>query len=362
VRIALISTPFLSVPPRAYGGTELIVHELARALPALGHQVVLFATGDSTHPPAGELRSLYGEPSWPPNTWSELQHVRFSLGSIAREGFDVVHDHCPTALAFAADFGAPLVYTIHHDFDPALNAYYQQCRGATYVAISQRQATRETGVRCEVVHHGLDPARYTGHSADRGHALFLGRMSSCKGPDLAISAARLAGCPIRLAGRPHEEDRDWYQKALRPLLAAPGVEWVGEADASMKRTLLGGARALLMPIRWEEPFGLVMIEAMLAGCPVIAFPRGATPEVIEEGVTGFFAQNVREMAGILRALDGFDREACRRRAASRWSATRMAEDYVAIYRRCVAGKGTSRLTETRPSQAGSTVGGWMLAQ
>ncbi len=330
MRIALLSTPFVAVPPRAYGGTELVVGDLERELTRGGHAVTLFATGDSR---ATDVRWLYRSAAWPPDPRAELAHCRFAAREIADGSFDVVHAHCPMALHLVDDMRTPVVYTLHHSREEALSAIYRRHPEVRYVAISRRQAELED-VECAVVHHGLDPARYPPGDGAGGYAFCLGRLSWCKGPDLAVAAARAAGVEIVLAGCPHEADPGppgWREEALLPALRARGVHWVGSAGQDTKAALLAGARALLVPIRWEEPFGLVLVEAMLTGCPVIGFARGSIPELVDEGVTGFVVDDIREMAARLRGLGRFDRDACRRRARERFSGARMARDYLDLY-------------------------------
>jgi glycosyltransferase involved in cell wall biosynthesis len=332
VRVALVSTPFVPVPPKGYGGTELIVHELAKGLTSAGHRVTLFATGDSSGP---DLRHFWREPVWPPDPYAELLHAKYAASEIASGRFDVVHAHCAAMLAFASDIGTPMVYTIHHERLESFSRFYQKAPLVRFVAISRRQGELEEGLASDVVHHGLDPDLHPPGKGDGGHALFLGRLSWCKGPDLAVEASRRAGVPLVVAGQ-HHEDRappGWREEVLLPALASPGVRWVGEANGSPKQRLLGGARALLMPLRWEEPFGLVMIEAMLSGTPVVAFPLGAAPEIVDEGVTGFLVRDVDGMAAALRWVDRLDRRACRRRALARFSSARMVRDYLTVYRR-----------------------------
>src|SRR6266536_896837 len=224
VRIALVSTPFLAVPPRGYGGTELVVHELVRGLEAAGHDVTLFATGDSR---ARDLRYLYDAPVWPPDRDAELRHC----GAAAR--------------AIAGELGSPLVYTLHHARDDRLTQAYLRRPSVHYVAISARQAQLEPELACEVVHHGLDPERHPLGHGEGDYALFLGRLSPCKAPQVAVAAARAAHVPIRLAGEVHFVDAAPEWKAeLGAALADPNVLYVGPVGGERKMQLLGGARAL----------------------------------------------------------------------------------------------------------------------
>lgn len=328
MKIALVSTPFVAVPPRGYGGTELIVHELERGLSAC-HEVSLFATGDSR---GRRVRALFRKPVWPPDPAVDLEHCRWVSQAIRAEHFDVVHAHTPSLLQFATELGSPLVYTLHHAHDEKLSELYRQHPEVRFVAISARQAALEPDIPCEVVYHGLDPARYRLGRGQGGYAAFLGRLSPAKAPELAIAAARAAEVPIHLAGEFHAIDTTpQWEARTRRALGSPGVFHLGEVSGVRKQRFLGGARALLMPIKWEEPFGLVMLEAMLCGTPVIAFPRGAVPEIIDEGVTGFLVENTMEMASVLARLEGFDRLACRRRAEQRFPALEMVNGYVRVY-------------------------------
>jgi glycosyltransferase involved in cell wall biosynthesis len=338
MRIALLSTSALPAPPKAYGGTELIVAELAKTLTRIGHHVTVFATGDSTT--EGELRWHHEGPTWPPDDYVELRHAAYAWRSIcsADSPFDVVHAHHIMAIPFSLMSNAPSVYTLHHDRADRLVDLYVDFRDVTYVAISKRQADLmpEVGVR-HVVHHGLDIDLYEANTERGDWLAFVGRLAPEKGPHLAIDAAVAAGLPLRIGGRPHWVNEAYFEGELKPRLARAGelVDWHGEVALAPKLELLRGARATLFPIQWEEPFGLVMIESMLLGTPVIAFRRGATPEVIDEGITGFIVNDVAEMVDRILHIDAIDRKGCRRRAQQRWSSVRMARDYERVYEESV---------------------------
>jgi glycosyltransferase involved in cell wall biosynthesis len=347
MRIAMISTPFVAVPPRDYGGTELVVYELVEGLLDRGHDVTLFATGDSrTRAP---LRSVYARAQWPPEGFTELNHCSWALQEVAEGGFDVVHAHSAAALALGRLVpGTPLVYTLHHVHDPSLSEYYRHFPEVAFVAISEDQARRETGARqATVIHHGLDPARYRWTEHPGSYVCFIGRMAREKGPHAAIDAAALAGVPIRVAGEAHPPDREYARAQVEPRLQAPHVTCLGCVGTEQKVPLLRDARALLAPIDWNEPFGLTLIEAMLSGCPVVAFGLGSIPELIEPGVTGFIAGSLEDMARLIRPggpVDRLDRRVIRAVAARRFNHRRMAADYEDLYRARspLAGGGNSR--------------------
>ena len=338
--IALLSTSAVAVPPRAYGGTERFVADLAEALVARGHDVTVYATGDSR--PAGHLRWRFGHAYWPPNPQRELEHVTWAWGEIAGGQFDVVHINGPESLIAAERVPIPTVLTIHHSHSVETSALMRSADKVHLVAISRRQAelAPELAVSA-VIHHGLSIRMYPAGRGAGGYAAFLGRLAPEKAPHVAIDAAAAAGVPLRLAGPSWGEipgHAAYFQESVKPRLerSGSGVTWVGEVDHPGKVALVGDARALLVPLEWEEPFGLVMIEAMLVGTPVIAFARGSAPEIIDEGVTGFLVHDAGEMAARLAEVDRIDRRACRKRALERWNADRMAEDYERLYRR-VAG-------------------------
>jgi glycosyltransferase involved in cell wall biosynthesis len=341
MRIALLSTCAVAVPPRGYGGTELIIAELARTLKRNGHQVTVFATGDSA--PDAELRAHFPVPVWPPDDLAELRHSAFAWRSICAESpaFDVVHAHQAPAIAFSAVCAVPTVVTFHHERIEKLVEYYGDLRDVTPVAISRRQAELlpELEVR-HVVHHGLDVDRYPAGQGENGWLAFIGRFAPEKGPDIAIDVASELRLPLRMGGKPHWANGEFFEQEITPRLERTRglVRWGGEVSFGPKLEILRGARATLFPIAWEEPFGLVMIESMLVGTPVVAFTQGAAPEVVDEGVTGFLVRDRDEMIDRIRRIGEIDRGRCRARARERFNATRMARDYERVYASAIAAR------------------------
>lgn len=366
MKIALVSTCALATPPHRYGGTELVVAELARGLLELGHEVTTFATGDSSV--AGRLRYHFQTPIWPPNELAETRHAAHAWHEIARElaDYDVVHVNHGAALPFHPLVPVPSVMTLHHCRVDALIDHYRAYPEVAYVAISARQAalSPELPIR-RVIHHGLDPARYIAGDGGGGYVAFLGRFSEEKAPHLAVDAARAAGVPLKLGGTYHEVGAAYYKREMEPRLQQrDGVECCGELGHSAKVELLRGASALLFPIQWEEPFGLVMIESMLVGTPVIGFRHGSASEVIEDGVTGFLVDSTAEMAQRIGQLSHFDRARCRARARARWSYLRMARDYVELYAEVARGVGPISRRKPAPLRAvaGAGVGANVMIQ
>ncbi len=314
--------------------------ELAKCLTRLGHDVTVFATGDSS--PAGRLLWRFPRAVWPPDDHAELRHAAFAWRHIVANApdVDVVHVHQAQSLALASLQPLPVVATIHHERDAKLVDFYGDFPDVTYVAISQRQAELSPELRARhVVHHGLDPQLYPLGEGRGGYVAFLGRLAPQKAPHVAIDAAIAAGVPLRIGGEAHWVAREYFEREVKPRLANPLITHLGEVSHAPKLELLGGARALLFPIEWEEPFGLVMIESMLCGTPVIAFPHGSAPEVVDDGVTGWIADTEDDMVARLRALrDGdlaFDRRLCREQAVRRFGMDRMVDDYLAVYQSAI---------------------------
>lgn len=357
--VGLIAPPWVPVPPPQYGGTELVIDVLARGLQAAGHRVRLFATGDSTCPVPRQWiypRALGTDGRPPP----ELDHVRRAYEALDGR-VDIIHDHTLWGpwLWAREPRSTPVVATVHGAFtEDTAPMYRAVSRLVPIVAISRSQAASCPGMAvAAVIHHGIDPGAFAAGPGDGGYVAFLGRMNPDKGPQRAIVAARRAGVPIRLAAKIWEPgEHRFFDQTIRPMLGHDAV-YVGEVGPAEKACLLGRAIALLNPIRWPEPFGLVMVEAMACGTPVISFPEGAAPEIVDDGVTGFLCDGETAMAAAVASLGDIDRRACRAAVESRFSAGRMVDDHLRLYRKVLAGEIRRRGTATGASIRGTAAAG-----
>jgi glycosyltransferase involved in cell wall biosynthesis len=338
VRIGLISTPWTALPPPAYGGIEGVVDQLARGFQSAGHEVLLAAPGDSQCP----VPMVPGSPRADPNAMgmaeAELSHVVRAYDAMAE--LDLVHDHTVAGPLYRhRPPGLPVVSTNHGPFRARLRDIYRaMARDVALVAISHHQASTADVPIARVIHHGLDVDSVPFGDGAGGYACFLGRMSPSKGVREAAVIAREAGVPLRIAAKMNDQsEREYFECAVSPLLGSD-IEYLGELNTADKYELLGGAVALLNPIQWPEPFGLVMIEALATGTPVVATPSGAAPEIVEDGVTGFLRDDVRELAACLRDVTGLGRDACRQAAETRFSTERMVTDHLDLYGELLAGR------------------------
>ena len=335
MRVAIIAPPWVPVPPPAYGGTEAVLDNLARGLADAGHDVLLYATGDSTCdvPTRYVLERAAG--TIDTGSATELRHVINAYDTVLDWGADVVHDHTLVGPVYAARFGVPVVTTNHGPFDGELGDLYRAIGASlAVIAISRHHAATATGVPiAAVIHHGLDVDAFPQGSGDGGYALFLGRMSPDKGVHTAARVAKAAGVPLRIAAKMREPaEHAYFDERVAPLLD-DGVEYVGEVGGADKLDLLAGASCLLNPIAWPEPFGMVMIEALACGTPVLATPHGAVPELVTDGVTGFVRADQAGLVDALHRVASLDRGRCRKEAADRFSSERMALDHLELYQR-----------------------------
>jgi glycosyltransferase involved in cell wall biosynthesis len=343
VKIAQIAPLYESVPPTHYGGTERIVSYLTEELVRQGHDVTLFASADSTT--EARLvsvcdRSLRFDPACRDPL---VPHVRL-LERVAREAptFDILHFHCDYLhFPWSRRAGRPQLTTLHGRLDlPDLGPLYEEFGDMPVVSISDAQRVPLPQARwLDTVHHGLPPDLYgppvSSASPDppEGYLLFLGRISPEKRLDRAIEIARLSGWPLLVAAKVDRQDRQYFDTQIAPLLEEPFVTFLGEVGEAEKRELLSGARALLFPIDWPEPFGLVMIEAMASGTPVIAWRGGSVEEILTPGVTGFVVDTLEEAVAAVRCAAGLDRRVCREVFDQRFTVQRMAADYIRLYER-----------------------------
>ncbi|MGR3540106.1 MAG: glycosyltransferase family 4 protein [Hasllibacter sp.] len=347
MRIAQIAPLAESVPPKFYGGTERIVSYLTEALVEDGHEVTLFASGDSVTraelaspvPAALRLRTD------PPVLDAGPYHMMMLDALRARaDEFDVVHFHLDVMpLPLVRALPCPSVFTLHGRQDlPDLWPCYDYFREVPFVSISDHQRRPVPDARnwAATIHHGLPPDLLPFSERSEGYLAFLGRISPEKRPDRAIRVAAATGRELRIAAKVDRVDRAYWEEEIAPLIAMhDNVHYIGEVDERQKARFLAGADALLFPIDWPEPFGLVMIEAMSAGTPVLAMRCGSVPEVIDHGRSGWIHDDVDGMIETVRArLDGLPRRTVRETFEARFTAARMAGDYVALYRRLIAGR------------------------
>jgi glycosyltransferase involved in cell wall biosynthesis len=339
VRIAQISPLTEAVPPKLYGGTERVISWLTEELVAQGHDVTLFASGDSVTdarleamwPTALRLDGSVRDPNALHMTMLEEVYRR------AKE-FDLIHfhlDYYPFSLMSRQ--ATPFVTTLHGRLDlPEHQPVFSTFATLPVISISNAQRRPVPNAHwIGTVHHGLPVDLLTPTPSTPSYLAFLGRISPEKRVDRAIHIAERCGLKLKIAAKVDAVDQDYFNDAIRPLLAKPHVEFIGEIGDERKSEFLSGAIALIVPIDWPEPFGLVMIEAMACGAPVIAFNRGSVPEVIEDGVTGFVVEDETSAVGAVRQLSRLSRDTIRRRFEERFTASRMASDYLDIYRRLI---------------------------
>ncbi len=347
MRIAQVSPLYESVPPRSYGGTERVVSYLTEELVRQGHEVTLYASGDSVTSArlvagcAGGLR-LHGSP--PDPVVAHLLLVEEVLAH--RHDHDVVHFHIePFHFPLVRrEPGLHSITTLHGRLDyPELVAFHGRYNDVPVVSISdaQRAPVPELAWRA-TVHHGLPPDLLRLGAGRGGYLAFLGRISPEKGPGRAIEIARRTGIPLRIAAKIDRADQAYYEAKIRPLIDGRHITFVGEVAEREKQAFLGDALALLCPIDWPEPFGLVMIEAFACGTPVVAFPSGSVPEVMTEGVTGFVVDSIEAAIDAVERIASIDRAGVRRVFEERFTVSRMAERYVGLYHRIREGGGKDR--------------------
>lgn len=339
MNIAQVAPLWESVPPKLYGGTERIVSYVTEELVRMGHDVTLFASGDSET--AARLEAVCP------------QALRLNTGIFNRDApmimlqeralgavgdFDVIHSHLDfLGFPLARRNSVPVVTTLHGRLDlPELEPVFREYSEMPLVSISHAQRQPLSWANWQAtIHHGLPRDLYTFHPKSQGYLAFLGRISPEKRPDQAIEIAKRTGLPLRIAAKVDPADQQYYRSEIEPLLDHPLVEFLGEISDAEKDDFIGNALALVCPYDWPEPFGLVLIEALACGTPVLAYRRGSIPEIIDDGITGFVCESLAEMAEAVERLPLIDRRRCRSAFEERFTVDRMARDYVALYERII---------------------------
>ena len=355
MRIAQVAPLYESVPPKLYGGTERIVSYLTEELVQLGHEVTLFASGDSLTraelvpvcPRALRLDEKCIDP---------YAHHMVLLDAVfvRRQQFDIVHFHIDYLhYLMTRETGLTSLTTLHGRLDiPDLVPLYRAFRDMPVSSISDAQRVPLPCLNWQkTIYHGLPTSHYDFSQETDGYLVFMGRTSPEKGLDEAIRIPRRAGMPLKIAAKVDRADVEYFNTQIKPSLNQPGVEFLGEVGFPQKNELLGRAAALLFPIAWPEPFGLVMIEALACGTPVIAYPCGSVPEVVEQGVTGFIVPDCDAAVDAVREIGAIDRAMCRRQFEDRFTASRMADQYASLYEALARQRG-----EIVPAPSGVPIG------
>jgi glycosyltransferase involved in cell wall biosynthesis len=342
MRIAQLAPTYERVPPPAYGGTENVVHLLTEELVRRGHDVTLFASGDSRT--SARLRSITPRAIRYGTAHGDLRHAEYlqlanaqACFLAAADGeFDIVHNHAGIeGLVLAATSRTPVLTTNHNPFVRETQPIWDAYPWAHHALSAASAATFPAQGQLAPIHHGIDvgsfPFAPSPATTEDPYLVFLGRFMPEKGAARAIEAARRSGRTLVLAGKIDHTDADFFSSHVEPEIDDVAIRYVGEADPEAKRRLLAGADALLFPISWDEPFGLVMIESLACGTPVIGFRRASVPEVVDDGVTGFIVDDVDGMVDAIRRIPEIDRARCREAAEARFDVIRMAEDYERHY-------------------------------
>lgn len=342
LRIAQIAPLVESVPPKKYGGTERMIYALTEELVKRGHDVTLFANGDSQT--SAKLVSVYPRPLrearirevYGPNPWTMLN---IGLAYQMQDQFDIIHDHyIDISLPTANLSKTPVVMTLHGAFNANSRKLYRTLNNIHFVTISRSQAIPVPDINyAGNVYNGLNMRKYPFSKNDEGYLLFVGRICMDKGVHYAIEVAQYFDLPLIIAAKLEsiEQDMQYFREFIEPKLSDQ-IRWVGEVDETQRNELMSKALCFLHPITWREPFGLTLIEAMACGTPVVAFKRGSIPEVVKDGKTGFVVEDIEEMIEALSNINKIDRTYCREYATSKFSAERMTDDYEEIYYKVLA--------------------------
>lgn len=332
MRVALIAAPFISVPPKLYGGTELFIAHLAEGLTRRGIDTVVYSNGESEV--KAENRYLYGAMEWPVQSdvqaqFKDANHTAWAVHDAAAS-CDIIHLNNATGLTFSRFVDSAFVYTVHHPKVDALSEFYRFYPDVSYVMISDAQRRLEVMPRMQTIRHGVPMDIYTPVEEKRPYLAFIGRIAPIKGTHLAIEIAKKAGIPLKIAGEVQPLFQEYFDTQIKPHIDGTFIEYIGPADIAAKNELLGNALAMLFPIQWEEPFGLVMIESMACGTPVIALEGGSVREVVRNGISGWVCGCIDEMVEAVQTLN-IDSRVVRHYAQANFSVGAMVDQYIALY-------------------------------
>jgi glycosyltransferase involved in cell wall biosynthesis len=335
MKIAIVSNPYVDVPPVRYGGIEQVVYLLTEGLINRGHKICLYATGKSKT--SGSLKYLYPEAIWPIDYRIGADHYSFAFTDILhRKDFDVIHVHDALALPFTRFLNdIPCVLTIHHVKDDYISMIYNHFQNVHYITISDYQRRKEVPLKYgKTIYHGLETKHFPCSLEHENYYAFLGRISKVKGLHNAIKAALATENELRIGGPVHWVDEEYFNREIKPYLNNRLIKYLGNLDLREKANLLRKAKATIFPIEWDEPFGLVMVESMLCGTPVIAFPKGSVNEIVQEGITGYIVNNLDELIALMKSdrLEAFDRKRCADIARERFNSDRFISEYESYYK------------------------------
>jgi len=339
MKIAQVAPLWERVPPQTYGGTELVVSQLTDELVRRGHEVTLFASGDSQTLACLEAvcpRAIRLDPEIKDYTVYEMLEISQVYERAAQ--FDLIHSHVGLAvLAIAPRVTTPTVHTLHGNFTPENSKLFQLHHQQPYISISNAQ--RQVSLNyLRTVYNGIDVEKYSHHPQPQQppYLVFLGRLSPEKGPHHAIAVAKQTGLPLKIAGKIDDRDRSFFDREIAPQIDGKQIEYIGEVNRTQKVELLGNAAATLFPITWDEPFGLVMVESMATGTPVIGLNRGSVPEVIAHGKSGFICNSVEQMIDTVPQALELNRQACREHVENHFGIVQMVDGYEAAYQELLA--------------------------
>jgi len=337
MKIAQLAPPWISIPPKTYGGTELIISWLCDELVRRGHEVWLFATGDSK-------TKAKLVPVWPSSLWNanlRAPHAVFSLMYQkfleTKENFDIIHDHCEWyTCPFSKFLKAPIVTTLHHPLTEEAITLYRKFPNINFVAISRHQKKQAPGVNVvKVIYHGLPLEKYPFNEKPKDYLLWLSRIGPDKGTAEAIEIAKLTGENLIIAGPILPQFADYFEFRIKPLIDGKKIRFVGSADFRKKIELFKNAKAFLFPVKRPEPFGLVVIEAMACGTPVIGFKQGSLEELVEDKKTGFLVKNLEEACQAVKKIGEIKRKDCRARVEKNFGLKRMVNRYEKLYKKII---------------------------